>query len=390
MLSGRDFDVLRTSERTEQLAIAGVLRAQGYQTLAFVAGGFMRSRFGYVRQAPGFALGFDLYFEGQQVTGKTKVALGKHAHSALESERALVPTTHTLAPVLERSLRWFEAHPGEAAFHFLHGYDVHEYRSVKRSFWERSKAAWMESGGQERRLEGCMREVGAEVGQEWMAHHHYTVGDAYRRKSRGRKRACHRLITQIVYGARALSAEAILDRYLRGLKEQGVYEDALLIVTSDHGENLLDQVDYWGHNWPFPNTLHIPLWIKTPRQAMSRTVDDVVGLVDLRATILNQVGMPGGGTEGVDVLTKPIAERALPFYSGRFAGYVLPDRTLCRWRDWSDLRVYDSSRNAWIASSHEDCESARRNRGSAPESVDMPSIPSELREELEILGYVEP
>ena len=75
------------------------------------------------------------------------------------------------------------------------------------------------------------------------------------------------------------------------LKELGVYEDTLIIVTSDHGEG------NGQHNEPthsflaYNSTLHIPLVIKMPGGAAGRRIAPRVGTVDLVPTILNRIGI---------------------------------------------------------------------------------------------------
>lgn len=76
------------------------------------------------------------------------------------------------------------------------------------------------------------------------------------------------------------------------LKELGLYESALIIVTADHGEELGEHGQY-GHGSVFEPSLRVPLIIKFPRGAHAGTrYAPVVSLVDLYPTILDVAGLP--------------------------------------------------------------------------------------------------
>jgi arylsulfatase A-like enzyme len=85
------------------------------------------------------------------------------------------------------------------------------------------------------------------------------------------------------------------------LEEQGLLDDTLLVVTSDHGEELWDRGG-WGHGHAmFDNQSRVPLFVHLP-EAMRRArglhlgpgsvVDQQVRLIDLYPTILDLVGVP--------------------------------------------------------------------------------------------------
>lgn len=76
-----------------------------------------------------------------------------------------------------------------------------------------------------------------------------------------------------------------------GLRERGLYEDALIVFTSDHGEEILDR-GWIGHTVTLHEELvRVPLVVRLPRgDADSRrgsAVEDPVSLIDLPATLLD-------------------------------------------------------------------------------------------------------
>jgi arylsulfatase A-like enzyme len=83
-----------------------------------------------------------------------------------------------------------------------------------------------------------------------------------------------------------------LDQFFAGLRALGRYDDALIIVTSDHGE-LLGEHGQAGHGGtPFEELMQVPLVIKYPgsRNAGER-VSRRVSTLSLFATILNRLGI---------------------------------------------------------------------------------------------------
>jgi len=76
------------------------------------------------------------------------------------------------------------------------------------------------------------------------------------------------------------------------LKENGDYDDTLIIITSDHGEHFGEH-GLWSHAASLYNeVLHIPLIIKFPRGIDHiREVDDCTQLVDIFPTIMEIAGI---------------------------------------------------------------------------------------------------
>jgi len=79
------------------------------------------------------------------------------------------------------------------------------------------------------------------------------------------------------------------------LKENGLYEQSLIIVTSPHGE-ILDEHDiYFHHHTLTESCLHIPMVIKPPQNGASFTpgtrIDGIFDSIDLFPTITDLLGL---------------------------------------------------------------------------------------------------
>ena len=88
---------------------------------------------------------------------------------------------------------------------------------------------------------------------------------------------------------------AFLDR----LESRGILEDSLLIVTSDHGEELFDHGGF-GHGFTlYSEMLDVPLILRPPglsRECAGARIRARAGLIDVAATALDYLGL-GEGSE---------------------------------------------------------------------------------------------
>lgn len=95
-----------------------------------------------------------------------------------------------------------------------------------------------------------------------------------------------------LYDAEILYMDFELGRLLDALRERGLYERTLVVVTADHGE-LLGEHAQWGHGQALWEPLvRVPLIVKPagPRQATQR-LERRVSLVDVLPLILRELGL---------------------------------------------------------------------------------------------------
>ncbi|MCC6152849.1 MAG: sulfatase, partial [Candidatus Hydrogenedentes bacterium] len=89
-----------------------------------------------------------------------------------------------------------------------------------------------------------------------------------------------------------------LGKMFAKLKERGLYDRALIIVTADHGEEFGEHGVY-GHANVFEPSLRIPMIVKFPKQEFAGTrVKHVVEQVDIMPTVLDVTG--GKVPDGLD------------------------------------------------------------------------------------------
>jgi arylsulfatase A-like enzyme len=105
-------------------------------------------------------------------------------------------------------------------------------------------------------------------------------------------------VCEALYVGGIRAADRWLGRFLDLLRAQGLYDQALIVLTSDHGEELGDRdprhiYDQHGHTL-YEELLRVPLIVKLPGQehAGSR-VSAVTRAVDVMPTVLDLLGFAG-------------------------------------------------------------------------------------------------
>jgi len=75
------------------------------------------------------------------------------------------------------------------------------------------------------------------------------------------------------------------------LRRRELYDDSLIIITADHGEELFDHGGF-SHGYTLHSeVLHVPLYIKLPRQTDAAVTDAPASLMDIMPTILDVAGV---------------------------------------------------------------------------------------------------
>jgi arylsulfatase A-like enzyme len=97
---------------------------------------------------------------------------------------------------------------------------------------------------------------------------------------------------EALYDGEILYTDRQLERLFQEMKRLGVYDDSIVVVTSDHGEEFLDH-GMWEHQKTlYEEQLRIPLLVKLPGGAKgSHRVEGQVSLIDVAPTILDLLGL---------------------------------------------------------------------------------------------------
>ncbi len=110
-------------------------------------------------------------------------------------------------------------------------------------------------------------------------------------------------VLRYLYGEGVRHVDDELGRLFEDLRRLGVWDELMIVVTSDHGELLLERDRAVLHGVHRPAVLRVPLIIKWPasqggaRRAGLRR-DEPVSAIDVMPTILAAAGVASGGVAG--------------------------------------------------------------------------------------------
>jgi arylsulfatase A-like enzyme len=100
------------------------------------------------------------------------------------------------------------------------------------------------------------------------------------------------------YAARVLVMDAFIGDFMTAFETAGLDERATLVVLGSNGLALQEHGDLFGETVYAPVT-RVPLFIRFPGGARSRTVDEVVELLDVMPTVVELNGLePPGSVQG--------------------------------------------------------------------------------------------
>jgi arylsulfatase A-like enzyme/Flp pilus assembly protein TadD len=134
------------------------------------------------------------------------------------------------------------------------------------------------------------------------------------------------------YDGEIAHADALTGEFLTFLKESGIYDRAMIIVTSDHGEGLWQHGEDQHGILLYREVLQVPLFIKLPSNARANTsVNTPAALVDLFHTMVQD-------DKGVNLLAEKIPTRRI--YSETFYPRIH--------LGWSELRSLIDDRHHYI------------------------------------------
>jgi arylsulfatase A-like enzyme len=116
-------------------------------------------------------------------------------------------------------------------------------------------------------------------------------------------------------------------RLLAALKEMGLYDRALIILTADHGEGMGEHDYYFAHGeYVYNSLIKVPLMVRFGQSSSGRR-QDLVGLVDVLPTVLAAAGVEAdSGLVGRNLLAERL--RPLAIFSEIEGKYSMIDKSM--------------------------------------------------------------
>lgn len=221
----------------QHVTAAELLKKRGYQTAAFIGAVILDSN----ALAPGLDRGFDFYdnfpkADAAAAGGKTTDSKNNDQKNKERWDRV----ERRGMEVVQHAEAWFDQHRTGPHFVWVHLFDPHDPYEPPPPFSEKYKD------------------------------HLYDGEIAY--------------------------ADSAVANWIAYLKKAGVYDNAIIIVSGDHGEGLGEHGEETHGLFLYDATLHIPLLLKTPHGAAGPAyrgvvIDAQVRTTDILPTILDATGI---------------------------------------------------------------------------------------------------
>lgn len=238
----------------DNVTLAEILSDNGFTTAAFIGSFILDSQFG-------LGQGFDSYddeFEKEQNT------VGIVERTGDETTRHVI--------------KWLEEKRGEKNFIFLHYFDPHFSYDPPEAFSAKFKNI------------PPLNKLPANSGQD---PRHFGL-----------------------YAGEIAFTDHCIGRVIEKLKEVGIYDSSLIIITGDHGESLGEHRENTHGYYIYQSTVKVPLVFKFPGGFKAKRIKAPVSLVDILPTVCSLLGIESpNGIQGKDLK---------PYFEGQSQPY--PDR----------------------------------------------------------------
>ncbi|HWP93498.1 MAG TPA: sulfatase-like hydrolase/transferase [Thermodesulfobacteriota bacterium] len=226
--------VMRPSSKLSDghLTIAEILQNAGYETVAFTDGAYLSHRFGYQ--------GFDHFDD---------IGYGIEA-------------------IYAKAVNWLKKGHSRPFFLFLHTYQVHAPYDPPPAYDIYSDKNY----GGIVEVSGNSNDYYKEIKPLMTLEDYHYVIDKYD--------------GEIYY------TDYYLGKLFNKLKELNLYDDSIIILTSDHGENFLDHPAYHiDHKELYDEIVKVPLIIKAPMFPTNQIITTQVESIDIMPTVLEKLGI---------------------------------------------------------------------------------------------------
>lgn len=256
------------------LTLAEMLAAQGFSTAGFAASFALSGRF---RIDQGFAH-YDERFEREA-----------GAAGRMQNERSAASVTDAVIGYLDRNP------VPERLFLFVHYFDAHSPYAAPAPY------------------ETMYDPRGREGLPGW-----FEVAQDCWHRGGGKTPDGERLAAQ--YAAEISYLDEHVGRLLDDLRRRGILDDALVVVTSDHGESLWDRPECFDHGWlTYQQTMHAIGVLRLPGAAgAGRRIPTLAANIDLLPTMLELLELPASpDVEGAPIDLSGAAAQGVPTRFGQ-------------------------------------------------------------------------
>ncbi len=220
--------------------LSDAFRENSYFTSAFTGGHMVSAAFG-------FSKGFDFYQENKESIVKD-----------------------TAEKLYQKTSLWLDKNKDKNFFLFLHTYQTHDpyYPPEKYQVYSDHNAKWSK------------KNIWDALGGD-LSFRYKDLGDEKRKN-----------LIDLYDGEIKYTDECLIKPLIEKLKKQNLYDNTMIIITSDHGEEFFDHHGWFHCHSLYNELIRVPLIIKFPNaKYKGNNVENNVGIIDIMPTVLKAVGI---------------------------------------------------------------------------------------------------
>jgi arylsulfatase A-like enzyme len=251
-------DRARSKLPTELTTLAERMQGAGYHTAGIGFSPFLTAEY---NMSQGFS---EFYFPIK--SGRSNSLGGWILQSLLPD---LIPSTENTQKLTDIAAEWLGRNREEPFFLWLHYFDPHEPYAPPAAYLPDAKPP---------------RRIGTSFGRV------HDVRGGYFVPSLKERDWVRRL-----YAAEVRYVDDCLGQLMDSLRERGMFDDALIILTSDHGEEFWEHGRFEHGHSLYEELLWVPLLLKLPRSSSQGEVDVPVTTESIMPTVLELCGMDYDG-----------------------------------------------------------------------------------------------
>jgi arylsulfatase A-like enzyme len=330
--------------------LACILKKEGFSTKAITDGGLMAATFG-------FCTGFDSYED--------------HNHAGFGT-------------IMPAAKNWLRNQAGEPFFLFLHTYDTHSPYNPPKRFLDRFEQP-----------DGVSPELLKAPPDRRLPHPLDSAQSAKDLK----------YVTNMYDGC-IMHVDEEMEGLFTLLEELGYWENTMVIVTSDHGEEFMEHGRMGHGNQLYEESIRVPLLMRVPG-VRGKKITSVAQILDIPPTIVDYLGIDSNSSfQGESLMglwneTVPKARTAYSEMEDLVARRTIGEKFICNLKNGHE-QIYDlindpTEAHNLVAEETERCQrltedvvSYRKENESLRDSdaAGSADVSGELADELRALGYL--
>ena len=262
-----------------ETTLAEILRAKGYNTVAFTGVGQLKAKFGFDQGFMTYADRID-FFEYAFTHNSLSIAKAVSAITGRLKKLFKQDGTKEAEEVNKDVFEWLDKNHDSPFFVYAYYHDTHGPYSVKGEFTNIN---------------------GSNEFENYTDEEFYLLESDYLRK--GDVPANIRDSMVKFYDNDIYRLDKNIGKLFDKIEELGLKDDTIIVITGVHGQEFFDHGNFGHQDTLYQEVIHVPLIISYPDKIGARIVEETVSTIDIFPTVLSMLNLEiPDGIDGVNLI----------------------------------------------------------------------------------------